>query len=689
MPTLLQQDRFQSELGSLPKSVRKKVVAHYETLRTSPSSHSSCKRLRGYKDLWRLRLGDYRLVYRLDAHEDAVYLLMVGRRSDIYDRLHVDGADSGPPIEIVADRPDLLEPEPSPTQIGHATMQVAARPDVQHTPETLLPQPLTVSWLAEHHVPEAFHAKLLGVRTEEDLLSVEGLPGDWHERVMDLALGSPIEQALERPMVVTPDTGEENTSERSLASFLLRLDADQEAFLDAYRAADDGGPWLVKGGPGSGKTVVAAYAIRDIVERSRKEGRAARILFTTFTRALATAASQLLLHLGVDPEDDGIHVENIDALARRLSPGRQSVITQSSNKFPEALRAAVRACVSSDYDFPWSIQDEGFLMDEIEWVITGRGITTRDAYLRADRTGRSRPLDEAERRHLWSFYLAFRHEIQQLKRRTFEDVLAEALQHAEAQYTHVIVDEVQDLKPIAVELCAALCEDPRRVILTLDPNQSIYGAHRAWAATLPASMAAPRSVVLRRNHRSTSELWEAQQQILGELEVHDPETLAGQGQRSGEIPRLVATRKEDEAETIAAFLHDSLIRERASLGCAAILCPTNWDCHSVAKALPTRLRARVMESKDLDLDHDGVKVMTMHAAKGLQFPVVVVARMDRGRFPSKPAPGIDAEVHEQQSRRLLFVACSRAMRRLMVIHTAGKPSPLLEGLDDGAWFVEP
>ena len=89
--------------------------------------------------------------------------------------------------------------------------------------------------------------------------------------------------------------------------------------------------------------------------------------------------------------------------------------------------------------------------------------------------------------------MALRHEIREAKRRTFEDVLADALEHAEARYTHVIVDEVQDLKPIAVELCTALCEDPRHVVLTLDPNQSIYGAHQGWAATLPAAMAAPRS----------------------------------------------------------------------------------------------------------------------------------------------------------------------------------------------------
>lgn len=696
--TLLYSDRFNTELGTLQKSVRKKVIARSALLRETPTKHSLVKRLTGYKQLWRLRVGeDYRAVYLVNQNEKTVTLMKVAHRSKVYSELgEVHASDKKtieivPSPEIVASHPEMVEPEPTPTEIGEATVQVATTPPRQHGPDVLLPNPPTQDQLVEWNIPKPFHALLEGVETEEQILSVVGLPPEWHDRILSLVDPPSIGEVLEQPvrLAPAPDAAESAAvGEVSLASFLLKLDSDQEALLEKYDAGNGPGPWLVKGGPGSGKTIVALYAIRDVIYRTRVDQVRPRILFTTYTRALSTFAEQLLRHLGIDPETDNVQVATVDKLARNTSPAKTSTITPNDSPFPDLLKAAVKHCITQDRSFPYSVKDEGFLMEEVEWVILGRGITERDSYLQADRSGRSRKLDASQRRHLWSFHLALRVELESANRRLFEDVVADAVQHAVPAYDFVFVDEVHDLKPLALKLCVNLCKEPQDVFLTLDPNQSIYGARQEWAESLPRSMAAPRSVVLRKNHRSTAEIWDATQQILNRLEVHDPETLAAQGDLSGPEPLLVSTPKDKEGESIAAFLHTALIEERVGPDCAAVLCPTNYDCHSVKNSLPARFRARVMKSTDFDLDHTGVKVMTMHAAKGLQYPVVVVARMERGRFPSKAGPGIDPRDHDQQNRRLLFVACSRAMRRLMVIYRDDKPSPLLEGLDDGAWQVD-
>ena len=39
-------------------------------------------------------------------------------------------------------------------------------------------------------------------------------------------------------------------------------------------------------------------------------------------------------------------------------------------------------------------------------------------------------------------------------------------------------------------------------------------------------------------------------------------------------------------------------------------------------------------------DHDGVRIMTVHAAKGLEFPVVAVPDLGRARWRRPSAPGI-------------------------------------------------
>ena len=684
---------FFAEIGASPKSVLKKVTSKLRsTLTDSPDKGSSIiKKLTGYKNLWRMRFGDYRLVYRIDRDPDKVTLLMIGTRGSIYDRLD-RGADGGPSLSIVANHPEFLEPEPEPAQIGQAAMSLAFQDVEEHEPDSPLPVELTAEKLSKWNIPEELHKHLVGVASEGDLLELEGaIDSEWHQRILDLVYPRSISEVLEQPTRLAGTTAEMEAGaagEMNLAAFLLQLDDEQDAFLTAFDRGKAEGPWLVKGGPGSGKTVLALYAIRDVVQRARDTGEESRILFTTYTRALATAAEQLLGHLGVDLEKDRVEVINVDRLANEIGGGSGRVIGNDEEDLTKLLKIAIKNCILTDRKFPFSMKDAGFLMDEIEWIILGRGIVERDVYLGTDRPGRSRDLDEAERRYLWSLYLALRNELKAKKWRLYGDMTVGAVEKAEPTYDHVFVDEVHDLKPLSVQLCSALCKSKENVFLTLDPNQSIYGARMEWANALSDGLGTPRTALLKRNHRSTAEIWGAMRQIVTSLQVADAETLPEPGPNSGPFPILANNESpEDEAERIAAFLHESLLEERVGPGCAGVLCPRTWDCHSIAKALPKRFNPKVMSSKDLDLNHPGVKLMTMHSAKGLQFPVVVVARMDKGNIPWKPKPGIAPEDHEQLMRRLFFVACSRSMRRLMVMHKRNKPSMLLQGLDDDAWDI--
>ena len=68
---------------------------------------------------------------------------------------------------------------------------------------------------------------------------------------------------------------------------------------------------------------------------------------------------------------------------------------------------------------------------------------------------------------------------------------------------------------------------------------------------------------------------------------------------------------------------------------------------------------------DLDSRVDGdncVTMMTMHAAKGLEFPLVFVVGMEEGLFPGNRAMGDGAEMEEE--RRLCYVAMTRAKEKL-------------------------
>jgi DNA helicase-2/ATP-dependent DNA helicase PcrA len=63
-----------------------------------------------------------------------------------------------------------------------------------------------------------------------------------------------------------------------------------------------------------------------------------------------------------------------------------------------------------------------------------------------------------------------------------------------------------------------------------------------------------------------------------------------------------------------------------------------------------------------------VWMMTMHAAKGLEFPVVVIAGMEEGLFPHSRASEDDDEVEEE--RRLCYVGMTRAQSQLILTSAA-------------------
>ncbi len=72
--------------------------------------------------------------------------------------------------------------------------------------------------------------------------------------------------------------------------------------------------------------------------------------------------------------------------------------------------------------------------------------------------------------------------------------------------------------------------------------------------------------------------------------------------------------------------------------------------------------ALVSDIDDARLSKDSVTLMTLHSAKGLEFPVVFMAGMEEGLFPSQRS--LDDEDKLEEERRLCYVGITRAKKRL-------------------------
>ena len=100
--------------------------------------------------------------------------------------------------------------------------------------------------------------------------------------------------------------------------------------------------------------------------------------------------------------------------------------------------------------------------------------------------------------------------------------------------------------------------------------------------------------------------------------------------------------------------------------------------------------ALVAEVDTLEEGSDRVTLMTLHNAKGLEFPVVFIAGLEDGLFPLSRVYDEPGELEEE--RRLFYVGVTRAMDRLYVTHARqrrragdmmyGRLSPFVEHIPE-------
>ncbi|MGP8244250.1 MAG: type II toxin-antitoxin system RelE family toxin [Bryobacteraceae bacterium] len=73
------------ELETLPDSVLARVVKKIESLGHAPRP-TGCKKLRGYKGQWRVRVGDWRVVYIIDDAAKLISVTRIAQRREVYER---------------------------------------------------------------------------------------------------------------------------------------------------------------------------------------------------------------------------------------------------------------------------------------------------------------------------------------------------------------------------------------------------------------------------------------------------------------------------------------------------------------------------------------------------------------------------------------------------------------------------
>jgi superfamily I DNA/RNA helicase len=317
------------------------------------------------------------------------------------------------------------------------------------------------------------------------------------------------------------------------------------------------------------------------------------------------------------------------------------------------------------------------------------------AYLKVSRAGRGTPLDRRKRAALWNIFADYRARVVSEGLAEPDDAYREAIEILSSEapnlpYAAVIVDEAQDMGEQAFRLIRAIVPespsgDLNSLFIVGDAHQRIYGRRASMAGC--GINVRGRSRRLRLNYRTTQEIRSWAVSVLEGVSVDDldegSDTLKGYvSLLHGVSPELVSCTSEvEELKGVAAWVR-SLPSENVQLSDVGILCARRADVDRVSTALQAEgIETVVLQAGADDRSVPGVRITTMHRAKGLEFFAVAIPFLSEAAFPPPGAlkSAVDAADREDiviQHRSLLHVAATRAKKALRV-SWSGTPTELI------------
>ena len=672
---------------------------------SAPSVSLNIKKLNHPDGAWRLRTGDWRSLF-FQTGEDFL-VAAIGPRRDIYERLpRIRLARWAGGLRIVETRnatPDTdamrtpvvreaRRPKPAENN-GFSPFDDAMLRRIAGVDDDVLgflrslPPTVDAPGVIAQRLAETDLAFLLADLWERPQHHLDTFAQGAIPTVDDLA----IEDEELRARLVAPTSETEliaiesagqirKVLDRSIEEWMVYLHPSQRAIANA----NFNGPARVRGGPGTGKTVVALHRAR-VLARQRVEA-PDKVLLTTFLSTLPRVWTSLMGLL--DPAAlQRLDIRNVDQLARDIvaadAPGGLAILdTATRTKNAEGLlkrHGLVKAMANNAQ----------LLLDEFDAFIAGRGIETLEEYLALRRRGGGSGLGRADRERVFDAFTEYRAGL--AKRGTYDwpHIRLKALQLASAgagpRYDGVIIDEAQDLSAVGMRLLLGLdkSESHRHFLIVGDGQQSIYPG--GFGLREVGVDIVGRSRVLTANWRNTWSVWTAARAVMDGQEYDDLDEDVGL-RPTGDEPEPLTVGDPAELHVLRSPAEElellaEIVKERLSNGMdpgdVAVLVEIKRKGDDVMKTLdlagvPTHRLDRY------EGDHaEGVLVGTFNRAKGLEFKEVLIPGLAAAEWPSRwfLPPDLEGEQRDERMAlqlRTLFVGMSRARDRLVLL-AGGEP----------------
>lgn len=417
----------------------------------------------------------------------------------------------------------------------------------------------------------------------------------------------------------------------------------------------------ILGGAGTGKTVLAMHRAKWLAEHRATPEK--KVFLTTFTRNLAADIEENLKTLCSPLVMQKIEVKNLDAwvhgFLRRFKYEHKIIYNRKQDEAADAWQSALAL---QDTSLALS---SSFYEEELERVILAQGVSSRDEYRLAKRTGRGTVLTRGKRDAIWPVFEEYRAQLASRKLKEVDDAYRDAanlLQDKPQGYSSIIIDETQDFGPQALRLLRAIVpREPNDLFFVGDGHQRIYARNRASMSVCGIDIRG-RGRKLYLNYRTTEEIRRLAVSTLEGCEVDDLDVGSDEVKRyksisHGPTPKTLDFQHLEVALTsLPSLLKTSLAEERS----ICVIVPTNHDARTVYSSLKDeKISSLILGPDERDQpDSKSVRIATMHRAKGLEFDEVVLLI---------PRDWVDVRSGADNSQRLKYVAMTRAKKIVTVM----------------------
>ena len=294
-----------------------------------------------------------------------------------------------------------------------------------------------------------------------------------------------------------PDPLRSSASSADTPSHFPLLDPHQQTAVTM-----DNGPVIVTAGPGTGKTRVLTHRVIDLIQNRGVSP--ASVMAVTFTNRAATEMWERIVSLSSGGEElvpmrvGTFHRLALDLL-REYAPERMGEIADRGE-----ARAVLQEAIA-DINTEISVNDA---LSQISLCkATGQEISD---------------ITDTE---LQTIYTKYQHRLTTYGLMDFDDILlilhdvlcGDILRSVQARFSHVLVDEFQDVNAVQYALVQKLAGDGSGLFVIGDPDQAIYGfrgASAGYFAQLKADYPEANEVILQHTYRSTPQIISAASSLL-------------------------------------------------------------------------------------------------------------------------------------------------------------------------------